>query len=155
MTTDPVTVTADPQEGTWPTRVPGRAEGRLLGGNLTLLASSVGTHHRPDLAGAILLLEEVAEEPYRVDRLLLQLARAGWLDGLAGVAVGQFTDCDTTESWQPTPAEVLTERLSDLGVPVLGGLPIGHGPQQVAVGLGVPAVLDATAGTLVVQPAVR
>ncbi len=151
MTGDPVTVTADETETTSPVRVPGRAEGRLLGGNLTLLATSAGTAHRPDLRGAILLLEEVAEEPYRVDRLLVQLARAGWLDGLAGVAVGQFTDCGTADVHQPTVTEVLTERLGSLGVPVLGGLPIGHGPQQVAVGLGVPATLDAEAGTLVVQ----
>jgi muramoyltetrapeptide carboxypeptidase len=155
MTAHPVTVTADPQEGTWPVRTPGRAAGLLLGGNLTLLASSAGTAHRPDLRGAILLVEEVGEEPYRIDRLLVQLARAGWLADLAGVAVGQFTDCGTTEVWQPTAADVLTERLGELGVPVLGGLPIGHGPQQVAVGLGVPAVLDADAGTLVVQPAGR
>lgn len=155
MTSDPVTVTADEHEGTWPVRVPGRAEGLLLGGNLTLLATSVGTAHRPDLRGAILLLEEVAEEPYRVDRFLVQLARAGWLDGLAGVAVGQFTDCGTADAHQPAVTDVLAERLGELDVPVLGGLPIGHGPQQVAVGLGVPATLDADAGTLVVQAAAR
>jgi muramoyltetrapeptide carboxypeptidase len=155
MTADPVTVTADPTDDTWPVRVAGRAEGLLLGGNLTLLATSAGTVHRPDLHGAILLLEEVGEEPYRIDRSLVQLARAGWLDGLAGVAVGQFTDCGTAETWQPAVREVLTERLGRLGVPVLGGLPIGHGAQQIAVGLGVPAVLDVAAGTLTVAPVGR
>jgi muramoyltetrapeptide carboxypeptidase len=155
MSGEPVTVTALDDEGTRDVRVPGRAEGLLLGGNLTLLATSVGTRFRPDLRGAILLLEDVHEEPYEIDRFLVQLTRAGWLDGLAGVAVGQFTDCGTPDISQPGVVEVLTERLTPLGVPVLGGLPIGHGDQQVAVGLGVPAVLDATAGTLVVQPVGR
>jgi muramoyltetrapeptide carboxypeptidase len=155
MSGEPVTVTAGDEEGTRDLRVGGRAEGRLLGGNLTLLATSCGTRHRPDLSGAILLLEDVHEEPYEIDRFLVQLARAGWLDDLAGVAVGQFTDCGTHDAYQPAVVEVLAERLTPLSVPVLGGLPIGHGDQQVAVGLGVPAVLDATAGTLVVQPVGR
>jgi muramoyltetrapeptide carboxypeptidase len=152
MSGEPVTVTAQDQESTHAVRVPGRAAGRLLGGNLTLLATSVGTRFRPDLRNAVLLLEDVHEEPYKIDRYLVQLARAGWLEGLAGVAVGQFTDCGTPDLYQPTAAEVLSEHLTPLGVPVLGGLPIGHGDQQVAVGLGVPAVLDATAGTLTVDP---
>jgi len=152
MTGDPVTVDADQSEDTFPVRVSGRAEGVLLGGNLTLLATSLGSRHAPDLTGAILLIEDIAEEPYRVDRMLTQLRRAGWLDAVAGVAVGQFTDCAGVG---PTTPDVLAERLGDLGVPVLGGLPIGHGAQQTAVGLGVRAVLDADAGTLVVQPAGR
>jgi muramoyltetrapeptide carboxypeptidase len=155
MSGEPVTVTALAEEGTRGLNVPGRSEGLLLGGNLTLLATSAGTPHRPDLRGAILLLEDVHEEPYEIDRYLVQLLRAGWLDGVAGVAVGQFTDCGTRDVYQPSVVDVLSERLTPLGVPVLGGLPIGHGDQQVAVGLGVPAVLDATAGTLVVQPVGR
>ena len=149
MTGDEIKVNTDQTDDTFPVRVPGRAEGVLLGGNLTLLATTVGTRHVPDLTGAILLIEDVSEEPYRVDRMLTQLRRAGWFDGVAGVAVGQFTDC--AGEGPPTP-DVLAERLGDLGVPVLGGLPIGHGAQQTAVGLGVAAVLDADAGTLVVQP---
>jgi len=155
MSGEPVKVTATAEERTHDLRLPGRASGRLLGGNLTLLATSVGTRFRPDLRGAILLLEDVHEEPYEIDRYLVQLARAGWLDDLAGVAVGQFTDCTTHDAYQPSVVEVLAERLTPLGVPILGGLPIGHGDQQVAVGLGVTAVLDATAGTLVVDPVAR
>ncbi|MBO3742570.1 S66 peptidase family protein [Actinoplanes flavus] len=151
MTADPVVVVADPD----PVRRPGRAEGVLLGGNLTLLASTAGTRHRPDLSGAILLIEEVNEEPYRIDRSITQLKRAGWLDRLAGVAVGQFTDCEPRKYPDVTAARVLADHLCDLGVPVLGGLPIGHGEQQTAVGLGVPAILDADAGTLTVEPAAR
>lgn len=151
MTGDPVTVAASPAESTHCVRVPGRAVGTLLGGNLAMLASTVGTRHALDLDGAILLLEDVNEAPYRVARMLVQLRRAGWFRGLRGVAVGQFTDCVDVE---PAVEDVLAEQLGALGVPVLGGLPLGHGAEQLTVGLGVPAVLDADAGELVVSPAV-
>jgi muramoyltetrapeptide carboxypeptidase len=127
---------------------PGQAHGTLLGGNLTLLAATAGTRHQPDLTGAILLIEEVNEAAYRVDRMIVQLKRSGWFDGLAGVAVGSFTAC-------PDADRVLAEHLNDLGIPVLANLPIGHGPTQVAVPLGVPAHLDADTGTLTAQPAVH
>ncbi|GAA4604768.1 muramoyltetrapeptide carboxypeptidase [Actinoplanes octamycinicus] len=149
-TAQPVVLTADEREDSFGVRTAGRADGTLLGGNLSLLATTVGTRHRPDLTGAILMLEVAGEEPYRIDRSLVQLQRAGWLDGVAGVAVGQFTGC-TDDGPTPTVREVLTEQLGSLGVPVLGGLPFGHGEQQTALGLGVPAVLDADAGTLTVQ----
>lgn len=129
--------------------VPGRASGVLLGGNLTILAATAGTPHAPDTRGAVLLVEDVGEAAYRVDRALVQLARAGWLSGVRGVAVGQFTRCG------PAVEDVLADRLGRLGVPVLGGLPIGHEARQVAVGLGVPAMLDTEARTLTVAPPAR
>jgi muramoyltetrapeptide carboxypeptidase len=150
MSGDPVTLAADPTESTFSVRVGGRAEGTLLGGNLTILASTAGTRHRLDPHGTILLIEDVNEAPYRIDRALVQLRRAGWLDGLAGVAIGQFTRC-VDATYRRTTEEVLAEHFGEQ-IPVLGGLPIGHGERQTAVALGVPAVLDATAGTLVVQP---
>ncbi|SCE68405.1 muramoyltetrapeptide carboxypeptidase [Micromonospora haikouensis] len=153
MTTAPVTVAAVPGEETFGVRVPGRATGTLLGGNLCLLAATLGTADMPDLTGAVLLVEDVQEPPYKVDRMLTQLRRAGALDGLAGVAVGQFTDC--ADGWDTTVADVLTDRLGDLGVPVLGGLPIGHGHGQLTVPVGTEAILDATTGTLTAAPAVR
>ncbi|WP_091089927.1 S66 peptidase family protein [Micromonospora nigra] len=152
-TTRPVTVVADPFEETHPVRVPGRATGPLLGGNLCLVVASLGTPDMPDLTGAVLLLEDVQEPPYKIDRMLTQLRRAGVLDGLAGVAVGQFTDC--ADGWDVGVVDVLADRLGDLGVPVLGGLPIGHGVGQLTVPVGTDATLDATAGTLTVCPAVR
>ncbi|WP_250029496.1 S66 peptidase family protein [Paractinoplanes maris] len=152
---DPVTVTAVTAEPTYAVRVEGVASGTLLGGNLAMLASTIGTPHAPDLTGAILLLEDVEEEPYRVDRMLVHLRRAGWLAGVRGIALGQFTNCVGTNPDYPPIADVLREQLAALGVPVLGGLPIGHGAEQVSVGLGVPARIDTTAGTLVVDPAVR
>jgi muramoyltetrapeptide carboxypeptidase len=154
MDAAPSVVRADPDAESGPVALPGPvATGTFLGGNLCLLTSSIGTPDEPDLDGAILLLEEVEEEPYKVDRMLTHLRRAGLLAGLAGIALGQFTRC--ADGWPVTIADVLAERLSDLGVPVLGGLPVGHGYGQVTVPVGVPATLDVAAGTLTVAPAVR
>ena len=152
MSTDPVTVKSVETEDTAGVRVPGTATGTLLGGNLCLLTSTIGTPDMPDLSGAILLLEEVQEPVYKIDRMLTHLRRAGVLAGLAGVALGQFTDC--LDDWNVGLATMLLDRLGDLGVPVLGGLPVGHGPGQLTVPVGVPATLDATAGTLTAEPAV-
>jgi len=152
MTADPVALTPVPTEETAPVRIPGVATGPLLGGNLCLVTSSIGTSDMPDLSGAILLLEEIDEPPYKVDRMLTHLRRAGCLDRVAGVAIGQFTGC--ADGWAVDIADVITDRLTGLGVPVLGGLPIGHGVGQLSVPVGVPATLDATAGTLTVEPAV-
>jgi muramoyltetrapeptide carboxypeptidase len=96
-----------------------------------------------------LLLEDVAEAPYRVDRMLTHLRRAGVLGSVAGVAVGQFTAC--ADEWPVSIVDVLAERLGDLGVPVLGGLPLGHGDAPMTVPVGVPAVLDVAAGTLTAE----
>jgi muramoyltetrapeptide carboxypeptidase len=150
----PVVVRAEPDGETAPVVLPGPVvTGTLLGGNLCLLAASIGTADFPSLDGAILLLEEVDEPPYKVDRMLTQLRRAGLLTGVRGIVLGQFTRC--SDEWPVTVAEVLRERLADLGVPVLGGLPIGHGYGHLTVPIGVPATLDVAAGTLTVSPAVR
>ncbi len=154
MTADLVVIKAREGEETSPVRLnpafgseqPGTATGTLLGGNLSLLCASVGTAEMPDLRGAILLLEEVGEPPYKVDRMLVHLRRAGALEGLAGVAVGQFTDC--ADGWGTPIVDVLTEQLGVLGVPVLGGLPVGHGRDQLSLPLGVPATLNVSTGTL-------
>lgn len=148
---EPVVVRTDPAEPTAAVGTDGAATGRLLGGNLSLLAASAGTADAPDLTGAILLLEDIAEPPYKVDRMLTHLDRAGLLAKAAGVAVGQFTDCDGTN---PSVLDVLAERLHKLGVPVLGGLPLGHGAVRHTVPLGTRATLDADAATLTVEPAV-
>jgi muramoyltetrapeptide carboxypeptidase len=154
MTERPVVLARDPDADTGPVLVPGPvATGTLLGGNLCLLASSLATVDLPAPGGLILLIEEVDEPPYKVDRMLTQLRRSGALDGLAGIALGQFTRCE--DEWPMSVVEVLTDRLGDLGVPVLGGLPVGHGDGALSVPLGVPATLDVAAGTLTVSPAVR
>lgn len=156
MSAEPAVIKQEPADATAPVTRVGRAgpvaTGTLLGGNLCLLTATLGTVDFPDLTGAVLLLEEVDEPPYKVDRMLTQLRRAGALTGLAGVAVGQFVGC--TDRWQTDVVDVLRDRLGDLGVPVLGGLPIGHGLGQLTVPLGVPCVLDVSAGTLTAAPAV-
>ncbi|MFK3981977.1 LD-carboxypeptidase [Micromonospora sp. NPDC050397] len=153
MTTEPATLSRLPEEETASVVVPGVASGPLIGGNLCLVVATLGTPDMPDLTGAILLIEDVGEPPYKVDRMLTQLRRTGVLAGVAGVAVGQFTDC--ADGWAVSVADVIAERLGDLGVPVLGGLPIGHGHGQLTVAVGTSATLDATAGTLTVSSAVR
>ncbi len=130
----------------------GRASGPLLGGNLTLLSHLCGTPYMPHFLGHILLLEEFAEAPYRIDRMLTQLHLAGVLDGLAGIVLGQFIRCDAPQGTPPsmvTARQVLEERLGQLGIPVVFGAPAGHGEKNLALPLGVPAHLDADAGTLI------
>ncbi|MDP9792356.1 muramoyltetrapeptide carboxypeptidase [Catenuloplanes nepalensis] len=151
MSRDAIVLTRDPAEPSAAVRVDGVASGPLLGGNLTMIASDVGTGSLPDFDGAILLFEDVNEAPYRYDRMLTQLIRSGALDRLAGVALGQFTNCAGT----PSAAAVVSERLGTLGVPVLGGLRIGHGPGQLTVPIGAHATIDVEAGTLTVEAGVR
>jgi len=128
--------------------VPGRARGPLLGGNLEVLSRLVGTRYFPRLQGAILVLEERGERPYRIDRTLTQLLLAGSLDGVAGIVVGHLEQCDEPDGTGPTAVEVLRERLVPLGVPFCVGAPVGHGERNKAFPFGAPALLDATAGTL-------
>lgn len=133
------------------TLVPGQAVGPLVGGNLALLGHLCGTPYFPDCRGRILLLEEVNEAPYRLDRLLTQLRLCGALHEAAGILLGQFLACDGEQGIPPTFVEaraVLQDRLSDLGIPVALGAPIGHGPENLALPLGPLAELDADAGTL-------
>ncbi|MEV1242126.1 LD-carboxypeptidase [Nonomuraea sp. NPDC049750] len=114
---------------------PGRAEGILAGGNLSLLASMCGTRYHPSFAGKIALLEDIGEEPYRIDRMLTQLLQAGAFDGVRGIALGSWVDCGD-------PYPVLKDRLLPLGVPVLAGLPVGHGTPQMSVWLGALGAID-------------
>lgn len=127
------------------TLVPGRAHGITLGGNLSLLAAERGTPHaRPSAAGGIVLLEDIAQPPYSLDRLLTQLLRSGWFEGVAGIALGSWTDCGRHEDVRA----VLRDRLTPLGVPVVAELGFGHGSSTLTLPLGVPAVLDADDRTL-------
>jgi muramoyltetrapeptide carboxypeptidase len=116
----------------------GRASGPLLGGSLTLLAHLCGTPYAPRLEGAILLLEDVGEKPYQLDRYLTQLRLAGALEGVAGVAVGQLADCDT-----PRGLEVVRELVQELGVPAIEGVAAGHEDRNLALPLGARATLVA------------
>ncbi|MFD7924118.1 LD-carboxypeptidase [Streptomyces sp. NPDC059740] len=128
------------------TLVSGRATGVALGGCLTMLATNLATPHaRPGARGGILLLEDVAEAPYAVDRSLTHLLRSGWLDGVAGVVLGSWRDCGPGYA---ALRPVLLERLAPLGVPVVEEFGFGHGSTALTVPLGVRAELDADARTL-------
>jgi muramoyltetrapeptide carboxypeptidase len=126
------------------TAVPGQATGVLLGGNLMVLSAEVGGPTIRPAAGGIVVLEEVAEDPYRIDRQLTQLLRAGWFDDVRGIVCGAFTDCG-----DPVQVEsVLVDRLAPLGVPMVTGGDIGHTVTSLPIPLGVLATLDATSGAL-------
>ncbi len=124
-----------------PLNRPGVARGRLIGGNLTVLASLVGTPFAARTEGAILFLEDVAEPPYRIDRLLAQLRLSGALQGVAGFLLGGFTEADNADA-------VLADYLHPLGRPVLAGWPAGHTVPNHALPLGVPVEMDVVAATL-------
>ncbi|QDR82399.1 S66 peptidase family protein [Sporomusa termitida] len=134
--------------------VPGTAAGPLTGGNLSLLAATLGTPYEIDTAGKILCLEEVGEAPYRIDRLLTQLSLAGKLQAAAGIVFDVCADCET-EAKPPsfTIAEVLAERLGSLGKPVLINLHFGHTADKATLPLGVNATLRPEDGGLVITEA--
>jgi muramoyltetrapeptide carboxypeptidase len=130
--------TAKPMRG-------GTATGVTFGGTLTLLAAEAGTyHHRQDVGSGLLLLEDIGEAPYRIDRALTQLARAGYLDDLSGVVFGSWADCGPYEEVR----EVLRDQFSDLRVPIVEEFGFGHCAGSLTIPLGRKAVLDADAGTL-------
>jgi muramoyltetrapeptide carboxypeptidase len=130
---------------------PGKASGRLLGGNLTVLTALMGTPYFPSFDGAILFIEDVDERPYRVDRMLTQLALGGILRRVAGVVFGQCSRC--TDGDNPmlggfTLSDVLDQHLTPLGIPAFEGLLVGHIPDQFSLPVGIRAEMDATAGTV-------
>ena len=125
----------------------GVAEGPLLGGNLSVLTRLIGTPWMPELCGSVLLIEDVGEQPYRLDRMWMHLRLAGLLEGVRGVAFGEFTGCDEKDAGY-TSADVLDELASKLGVPCAAGFRIGHGDVNQPVLLGAPVRLDADARTL-------
>jgi muramoyltetrapeptide carboxypeptidase len=134
----------------------GRASGHLVGGNLAVLSAMAGSRYWPEFRGAILLLEEVNEYIYRVDRMLSTLQLAGALDGLAGVVLGGFTNCGPGEGHGAlTLDEIFDDYFKPLGVPVFSGASFGHIKKKWTLPIGAPAEIDADAGTLRLQrPAV-
>ena len=130
----------------------GRAEGPLLAANLTVATHLLGTPHLPPLTGAILVLEDVGEAPYRIERMLTHWRLSGALQQLAGLAFGSFSGCEDGQDEAPerrfSLEQVLRERTADLGIPVLAGLPVGHTAGNAALPLGVACRLDADRGEL-------
>jgi muramoyltetrapeptide carboxypeptidase len=137
---------------------PGRTRGRLIGGNLSLLAATMGTPFEIDTRGKILFIEDVGEQPYSVDRMLTNLRLAGKLDAAAGIVFGECNECTPREyqpSFQSTLSlgEVLDDILGGLKIPVLTGLTIGHTSDQLTLPLGVMTTLDADRAELIIEEA--
>ncbi len=161
MTTDPIMLRRRPEAVSAAIEVPGQASGRLVGGNLAAIATSVGVR-LPSLDGAVLFLEDQRLVGLgTVDRQLTQLMRSGALEGVAAVALGSFEGFRGYVDRGWTVVDVLTDRLGTLGVPVLGGIFAGHDlttpdgdHDQSCVPLGSIATLDTAAGTLSVEPVV-
>ena len=136
----------------------GKAKGRLIGGNLTLVSCLMGTPYEPDVRGKILFLEDVGEEPYRMDRMLQQLALAGKFDQCAGVVIGECVDCGPRQfepsiTFNYTLGEVLDRVFSRVKVPVFYGLLIGHTADQITLPVGVLASMDADRKELIIEEA--
>ena len=138
--------------------MPGLAHGRLVGGNLTLLAHLAGTPYAPDYAGAILFIEDVLETVHRIDRMLTQLWFTGALKQVAGIVFGKFTEIPpSTSTFQFSLEQVLADRGEAVGVPTVCGLMIGHVGEnrQATLPIGCEVELDADARTLtLLEPAV-
>jgi muramoyltetrapeptide carboxypeptidase len=135
---------------------PGKGTGTLTGGNLTLISTTMGTPFEIETQGRVLFLEDVGEEPYRIDRMLTQLQLAGKFEGVAGVIFGECREC-TPRDYQPSftstfsLGEIIDRILGKLKVPVLSGLTVGHTPDQLTLPLGVRATLDADKGELTLE----
>ncbi|GLQ09400.1 muramoyltetrapeptide carboxypeptidase [Devosia yakushimensis] len=131
----------------------GRAEGILVGGNLDMIVTGADWLI-PKLNGNILFIEDVKKAGLgHIDRQMTRLLKSGYLENIAGIAVGQFTNFDTTDGW--SVVDVLRDRLALIDVPILGGLPLGHGRDALVIPIGTHAVIDADEGTLTVEAAVR
>ncbi len=127
----------------------GKAQGRLVGGNLSLATALIGTKYDVDYSGKIVFLEEVEEEPYRIDRMLTQMIEAGKFENAAGIALGKFWDCEAKKNKPEfenslTLTEVIYDRLFKLGIPIVYGTSFGHITNKFVLPFGIKAELDAT-----------
>jgi muramoyltetrapeptide carboxypeptidase len=129
------------------TYVPGVVEGPLLGGNLSVFSRLLGTPYMPPLEGAILLLEDVGERPYRLDRMWTHLKLAGVFERVRGLVLGDFTDCEQKDAPYGS-ADVLRSLAEETGLPCAAGFPIGHDIPNYPVALGTQVRLDASAARL-------
>ena len=131
----------------------GKASGVLLGGNLALVVSTLGTRFMPSLRGAILVLEEVGEYPYRVDRMFAQLNNARVLEGVEAMLLGKFTECEPKDASLPhlSIEYLLKEYAQKVDGPVLGNVLYGHVPKKLTVPFGLRATVDTRKGTIEVR----
>lgn len=133
----------------------GEAYGKLVGGNLSLMTRSLGTPYEIDTRGKIILLEDIGEEPYKVDAMLNQLKLAGKLSNIAGVVIGDFAKAEPKEKPSLSLNDVFSHYFSNLSIPVMADFKIGHCEPNFSLPLGVPAHLSTYYKTLKISPAVR
>lgn len=135
------------------TIMPGIAEGRLIGGNLSILTTAAGTPYQPDTTGAILFVEDISEPPYKIDRMLTHLKAAGMMENLTGFIFGGCTDCRPPRVHDFSNREIIEQHIIPLGIPAVMGMDISHDPDNFTVPLGITATLDANKGTLALKEA--
>ncbi len=127
----------------------GKAQGVLVGGNLTVLASMIGSEYLPEWKNKILFLEETGEEPYRIDRMLTQLKLAGVLNNISGFVFGKCIKCEAEEPERAfTLKQVLEQQIKPLGIPAFYGAMIGHIVNKYTIPVGISAEIDATTGKI-------
>lgn len=127
---------------------PGTAEGKLLGGNLTVLTGIAGSPYYPDFEDSILFLEDIGEQPYRIDRMMSQLALSGALGKIKGFIFGQCTDCEASNPERSlTLEQIFHDHIHPLGIPAFTGAMIGHIDEQFIVPVGARVHLDAGSGS--------
>lgn len=151
MTVEPLGAVSNPPFTPPPVFIaPGRAQGYLAGGNLSLVVGTLGTSYEINTCGKILCLEEVGEAPYRIDRMLTQLLLAGKLQDAAGIVLAVCADCDKDDPPSFTLEEVIRDRLGGLNKPVLYNLHFGHTADKVTLPMGAMAILDNESGGLII-----
>jgi len=127
---------------------PGMAEGPLIGGNLTILTTSLGTPYQPDCSGAILFMEDIGEPVYKIDRMLTHLKGAGLMDGIHGFVFGDCTDCPRPRADHFTLLQILRQHIEPLEIPAVMGVNISHGDDNFTIPMGINAKLDADSGVI-------
>jgi len=148
----PVGVLANPEDVPLKIFKPGEAKGRLLGGCLSLINVLLGTPYCPDFNGAILFIEEIEEEAYRIDRYLAQMKMAGILDSISGIVLGQFIDCEPKDRTKPSLEldEIFHDYFDRLNIPVIQDFAYGHGPIKHTIPIGAQAYLNTEKGGLII-----
>jgi muramoyltetrapeptide carboxypeptidase len=130
----------------------GKASGKLIGGNLTVLSHILGSKYVPDFTGAILFLEDVQEDTYRVDRMITQLKLAGILNQIAGFVFGKCTDCPPSKNYGSlTLEDIFEDHIKPLNIPAFSGAMIGHIKDKFTVPIGIEASTDADEGTITLK----
>lgn len=130
---------------------PGKASGRLLGGNLSVLTSMMGSEYLPDWQNSILFLEDVGENIYRIDRMLTQLKLNSVLDRISGFVFGQCTDCERSNKYSLTLQQVFDDHIRPLDIPAFSGAMFGHVENMLTFPVGIPAEINAQSGNIILK----